>query len=280
MKSKNSAYLTLTRDLNAILQAGQINALQQLQEIRAQTYWQMGRRLAQIPEIKKAKSLPPLWMERLLRDLTLSRSQLSRILKFYFTYPKGLPKMHRKKPLSWGAHVALLPLQDETERSFYLQKAIEQGWGVQQLRDALKQKLYQTNLLITGSPSKKKQVRLQRPTTGLYLYQAVVERVIDGDTLLVNLDLGFDVWKKQRLRLRAIDCAELKTKPGQEAKAFVERRLSATELVILKTYKMDLHGRFVCDVFFKPGESDKQKVFQEGIFLNELLVEHQHAIVV
>lgn len=280
MKNEISAYSGLLKDLKNILQTGQAQALKQLQETRAQTYWQMGKRLSQTPEVKQQKNIPPVWVERFLRDLGLSKSHLYRILKFYQTYPKGLPKTHQKNPLSWGAHVALLPLQDEVERNFYLQKAVEQSWTVQQLKDALKQNLYQNSLLPSGKTNKKGKTKLKRPTTGLYLYTAVIERVVDGDTLIASIDLGFDVWKKQRLRLKAIDCPELKTKEGLAAKAFVEETLAPLEVVILKTYKMDLHGRFVTDVFFKQGETNQDKVFESGTFLNELIVQAKHATIV
>lgn len=284
MKPKASSYPQLKADLLRLLQEGQVKAMEQIQELRVQTYWKMGQRLHQTPEIKDQATIPADWLAKLSEALGLARATFYRILQFYRTYPKGLPKTKGQKTLSWTSHLALLPLQDEKERSYYLQKAAEQSWTEKQLRDALNQNLYQASQLptdktavgATGRSPKK----LQRPTTGLYLYQAVVERVIDGDTLLVNLDLGFDVWKKQRLRLRAIDCAELKTPEGQVAKSFVEEVLQPVEFVILKTYKMDLHGRFVCDVFFAPAEKDKQKIFAEGTFLNQLLVEQGQAVVV
>ena len=46
-----------------------------------------------------------------------------------------------------------------------------------------------------------------------YLYKCVVTRVIDGDTVDVDVDLGFDVWlKKQRVRLAGIDTPESRTR--------------------------------------------------------------------
>ena len=46
-----------------------------------------------------------------------------------------------------------------------------------------------------------------------YLYKCTVARVIDGDTVDVDIDLGFDVWlKKQRVRLAGIDTPEIRTR--------------------------------------------------------------------
>lgn len=49
------------------------------------------------------------------------------------------------------------------------------------------------------------------PTEPAYLYRAVVVRVVDGDTINVDIDLGFYVWiKKQRIRLFGIDTPEVR----------------------------------------------------------------------
>ena len=50
---------------------------------------------------------------------------------------------------------------------------------------------------------------------------AHVERVIDGDTILVEIDCGFNIRARQRLRLRGIDAPEMSTKAGERARVFV-----------------------------------------------------------
>ncbi len=51
----------------------------------------------------------------------------------------------------------------------------------------------------------------------MYLYKAKLVRVIDGDTIDLDIDLGFDVWlKKQRIRLAGIDSPECRTKNKAE----------------------------------------------------------------
>ena len=54
-----------------------------------------------------------------------------------------------------------------------------------------------------------------------YTYVAHVERVIDGDTILVEIDCGFNIRVRQRLRLRGIDAPEMSTKAGERARVFV-----------------------------------------------------------
>lgn len=53
-----------------------------------------------------------------------------------------------------------------------------------------------------------------------YTYVAHVERVIDGDTILVEIDCGFNIRVRQRLRLRGI-APEMSTKAGERARVFV-----------------------------------------------------------
>ena len=51
----------------------------------------------------------------------------------------------------------------------------------------------------------------------MYEYKAVLVRVIDGDTIDVDIDLVFDVWlKKQRVRLAGIDAPESRTRNKAE----------------------------------------------------------------
>jgi hypothetical protein len=53
----------------------------------------------------------------------------------------------------------------------------------------------------------------------LYFYTAVLERVVDGDTLLVHIDLEFHFRVQQYLRLSGIDAMKLKTPQGKQAAA-------------------------------------------------------------
>ena len=52
----------------------------------------------------------------------------------------------------------------------------------------------------------------------MYEYWAIIDRVVDGDTIDVNIDLGFDVWTKQRVRLAGIDTPESRTRNLREKK--------------------------------------------------------------
>ena len=84
----------------------------------------------------------------------------------------------------------------------------------------------------------------------MFEYSCTIVKVIDGDTVDVDIDLGFGVWlKKQRIRLYGIDTPESRTrdleekKYGNAAKAFVESHLPKGETRILVTVK-DAVGKY------------------------------------
>jgi endonuclease YncB( thermonuclease family) len=114
----------------------------------------------------------------------------------------------------------------------------------------------------------------------MYTYKAYLERVIDGDTLLVNIDLGFSVFIEQRLRLRGLDAPELGTSQGATSKKFVGARLKDCNFLIIKTHGSDKYDRYLVDVFYLKGEDNEERVLREGIFLNNELLEEKMALVV
>ena len=51
----------------------------------------------------------------------------------------------------------------------------------------------------------------------MYEYRCRIDRVVDGDTVDVDIDLGFGVWmKKQRIRLYGVDTPESRTRDAEE----------------------------------------------------------------
>ena len=107
----------------------------------------------------------------------------------------------------------------------------------------------------------------------LYTYVAIVERVIDGDTLLVRVDYGFRIWSTKRLRLRGIDTPELYSNSGREARIFVEEALAAVNFVLIGSRSLDPYGRPIADVMYHPGVEDPQDALGGGIYLNRQLLD-------
>ena len=85
----------------------------------------------------------------------------------------------------------------------------------------------------------------------MYEYNCKIVRVVDGDTVDVDIDLGFAVWlKKQRIRLFGVDAPESRTRDAIEkkfgilAKNFVKGRLPVGSMQILRTRLDDSRGKF------------------------------------
>lgn len=82
-----------------------------------------------------------------------------------------------------------------------------------------------------------------------YSYWCIVDRVVDGDTVDVRIDLGFNVWIKDRVRLLGIDTPESRTRDlrektrGLEAKAKVQELLPLGERALIQTSR-DGKGKF------------------------------------
>src|SRR3989338_10111535 len=113
-----------------------------------------------------------------------------------------------------------------------------------------------------------------------YTYAATVDRVIDGDTLLVIIEAGFRIIVRDRLPLRRVDCPEGGTPEGDRAKRFVEKLLPAGSTIVLKSHKdrTDQHGRFVVDVFYKQGVEDEAAIIKDGTYLNQELLDKGYAV--
>lgn len=84
----------------------------------------------------------------------------------------------------------------------------------------------------------------------MYEYRVTNIRVVDGDTVDVDIDLGFGVWmKKQRIRIYGIDTPESRTKDkvekvfGLAAKKRLEEILSMSDDIVLRSVK-DVRGKF------------------------------------
>ena len=61
----------------------------------------------------------------------------------------------------------------------------------------------------------------------MYEYKCKIRKVVDGDTVDVDIDLGFGVWlRKQRVRLVGIDTPESRTKDLEEKKYGLGKRVS------------------------------------------------------
>ena len=107
----------------------------------------------------------------------------------------------------------------------------------------------------------------------MYQYKVKkINRVIDGDTVDLDIDLGFSITLKQRVRLKDIDASETRTKDLEEkakglaAKAWLEKELSREGEWIIETTKEDKYGR-ILGALYLVGDpvTVNEKMLNEGI---------------
>ena len=81
-------------------------------------------------------------------------------------------------------------------------------------------------------------------------YVKKVEGVVDGDTIDVLIDLGFDILFASRVRLAGIDTPESRTKDlkekalGLESKEYLKKAIKDAKSVVIKTEKMDSSEKY------------------------------------
>ena len=102
-----------------------------------------------------------------------------------------------------------------------------------------------------------------------FVYQAELERVVDGDTVDVTLDLGFDVkLHKQRVRLHGIDTPEARTRNLAEKKLGLAAKERLKELCVgrfkVKSLGKGKYGRVLGIPYTEDGKDICQLLIDEG----------------
>ena len=110
-----------------------------------------------------------------------------------------------------------------------------------------------------------------------YVYRIKsITKVVDGDTIDANIDLGFDISLTKRIRLAGIDTPESRTKDqyekklGLQAKAWLKERLNFAKDIIIKTELPDStekYGRIIGHLY----------VNGEEVSLNNQMIAEGHA---
>ena len=112
----------------------------------------------------------------------------------------------------------------------------------------------------------------------MYEYKCKLVRVVDGDTIDVDVDLGFGVWmQKQRIRMYGIDTPESRTSDdvekvyGNAAKDFLVKWTNSGNLT-LKTFKdgKGKYGRILGEIWYGDENGSHN--------INQLLIDNHHAV--
>ena len=82
----------------------------------------------------------------------------------------------------------------------------------------------------------------------MYEYNCQVDRVVDGDTIDVTLDLGFSILHKCRVRLYGIDTPESRTRDleekarGKLSKKYLQDKINQGKQIVIQTKLKDSKG--------------------------------------
>jgi micrococcal nuclease len=100
----------------------------------------------------------------------------------------------------------------------------------------------------------------------MYEYRAKVIRVVDGDTLHLDVDQGFDSHLLLTVRLLGINAPENSTAEGKITTAYLKERIEGKE-IFLKTQKdrREKYGRYLADIYL------------DNVCINDELLEKRYA---
>ena len=115
-------------------------------------------------------------------------------------------------------------------------------------------------------------------TKDLYVYRIKsITKVVDGDTIDANIDLGFDISLTKRIRLAGIDSPESRTTNlkekalGLESKEWLKKALEGAKDILIKTEKPDStekYGRIIGHLFINDQETSlNNQMIDEGYAL-------------
>jgi len=113
----------------------------------------------------------------------------------------------------------------------------------------------------------------------MYEYRVIVLRVVDGDTVDVDIDLGFGVWlRDERVRIMGIDTPESRTRDkvekvfGLAAKSRLKSLLGKTAILKTQVNKdgEDMKGKF--------GRILGDFVSEDGRMVTDVMIEEGHCV--
>lgn len=110
----------------------------------------------------------------------------------------------------------------------------------------------------------------------MYTYNAKLDRVVDGDTVDALVDLGFDTWKKVRIRMYGMNAPESRTRDLEEKARGLAAKDRLAEILelenegefILVSHGVGKYGRCLGEIFLTENSDS----------VNNLLISEGHAV--
>tara|TARA_Y100000385_G_C12961029_1_gene579777 strand:+ start:413 stop:793 length:381 start_codon:yes stop_codon:yes gene_type:complete len=119
----------------------------------------------------------------------------------------------------------------------------------------------------------------------MYEYNAIVDRVVDGDTIKCTIDLGFSTWKKITVRMEGINTPESRTRDLEEKERGLAAKARLQEILeyngnqcILKVSGLGKFGRALATVHVTSLSPVSTETGITDINVNKQLIEEGHAV--
>jgi len=113
------------------------------------------------------------------------------------------------------------------------------------------------------------EVRAKTP----YTFLAKLVRIIDGDTLLLNADLGFYIKAQVRVRLAGVNVPPANKAKGKKAIVFLNERLTRNNLVVESRSK-EKYGRYLGYIYYHRTYNKFEDIVRYGKVINEELIKN------
>lgn len=103
-----------------------------------------------------------------------------------------------------------------------------------------------------------------------YVRSAKVVSITDGDTVVLDTDLGCDIRITQKCRLSGINAPEKNTQAGKNAKKYIESLLKVGDEIVIKTYKdeKEKYGRYLAVLYIPTSD----------VSVNQMMIDAGHAV--
>ena len=211
-------------------------------------------------------------IEQLADDLEADPQTLRRAVVFRRVYDRE--NLYRSvQVLTWSHYRQLIEIHDDEARRYYEDRAVKEDWSRDRMKAAIAGREYEREVKKDEGAG-----LLKRPTDAEYVFKARVVDVVDADTLELDIRCGFKMVKEgEKVRLAKINAPEITTKKGKEAHLFVRDQLAKARGVVVKTEKADEFGRYVAHVFYSFQDDKLGAVYENGVYLNELLLKKGYA---
>ena len=109
-----------------------------------------------------------------------------------------------------------------------------------------------------------------------FLYRCKIQRIVDGDTVDVNIDLGFDIWlRKERVRIAGIDTPESRTRDkvekifGKAATAHAHTIIPEGSECLIRTHR-DKKGKY--------GRTMGDFILEDDSYYTSRMIQSHHAV--